>query len=87
MSLGHDHPDMAPNLSNLAMLRYLQGRYAEAEPLYKQSNAIAEKVLGPDHPDVATGLENLARLYQAMNRNAEAKVLEQRIAHIRAVGH
>ena len=34
-----------------------QGRYADAEPLYKRSLAIREKALGPDHPDVATFAE------------------------------
>ena len=37
-----------------AELYRAQGRYAEAEPLYKRSLAIREKALGPDHPDVAT---------------------------------
>jgi Tetratricopeptide repeat len=32
-----------------------QGRYAEAEPLFKRSLAMLEKARGPDHPDVATG--------------------------------
>ncbi|CAB1098972.1 unnamed protein product [Ectocarpus sp. CCAP 1310/34] len=34
-----------------------QGKYAEPEPLYEQSQAITEKVLGPEHPDVATVLK------------------------------
>jgi hypothetical protein len=38
---------------------------ADAEPLFKRSLAIAEKVLGPDHPGFATVLHNLALLYQA----------------------
>ena len=42
-----------------------QGRYADAEPLYKRSLAIREKALGPDHPDVATSLNNLAELYRS----------------------
>ena len=44
-------------LNNLAALYDNQGRYAEAEPLYKRALAIQEKALGPDHPDVATGAE------------------------------
>ncbi len=51
-------------LNNLAGLYDDQGRYAEAEPLYKRSLAIREKALGPDHPDVATALNNLAELYK-----------------------
>lgn len=40
----------------------VQGNYAEAEPLYRQSLAITEKTLGPEHPGVATPLNNLAGL-------------------------
>ena len=47
----------------MAGLNVDQGRYAEAELLYKRSLAILEKVLGLAHPDVATTLNNLARLY------------------------
>ena len=59
-ALGPDHPDVAESLNNLAVLYDDQGRYADAEPLYKRSLAIREKALGPDHPDVAQSLNNLA---------------------------
>lgn len=39
-----------------------QGKYAEAEPLYRRSQAIRERVLGPDHVVVATVLNNRAGL-------------------------
>ena len=55
-----------------------QGRYAEAEPLYKRALAIREKALGPDHPDVGTSLNNLAGLYRAQGRYAEAEPLYKR---------
>ena len=42
---------MSAPLNNLAGLYLSQGRYAEAEPLYKRALAITEKALGPDHPD------------------------------------
>ena len=60
-SLGPNHPDVARSLNNLAQLYRDQGRYADAEPLYKRALAIYEKSLGPDHRDVATALSNLAR--------------------------
>ncbi len=47
-------PMSAQSLNNLAVLYQAQGRYAEAEPLYKRALAIREKALGPDHPDVGT---------------------------------
>ena len=64
---GQDIPP-APNLGN----------YAAAEPLYRRSLAIREKVLGPEHPDVAASLSGLALLYQAQGNYAEAEPLYRR---------
>lgn len=43
-----------------ALFFSLQGKYEEAEPLYKRSVAIDEALYGPDHPDVAVDLNNWA---------------------------
>ena len=45
--------DVAKSLNNLVGLYKTQGQYAQAEPLYKRSLAIAEQSLGPDHPAFA----------------------------------
>jgi tetratricopeptide (TPR) repeat protein len=58
-ALGPDHPDVAIDLNNLALLYDNQGRYADAEPLYKRALAISEKALGPEHPTTKTIRENL----------------------------
>ena len=76
---------MAASLNNLAALYKSQGKYEQAEPLYKRSLAIVEKALGPDHPNVATSLENLATLYRATKRDEEAEKLEQRATAIRTI--
>ena len=69
---------------NAAGLAYNKaGRYSEAEPLYKRSLQIMERVLGPDHPNVATVLENYADLLQKMDREKEAAELEARAKSIR----
>jgi tetratricopeptide (TPR) repeat protein len=75
---------IALSLNNLALLYDNQGKYAEAEPLFKRSLAIKEKALGSDHPSVATSLNNLAGLYRATDREAEAEKLEKRAAEIKA---
>ena len=59
------------------------GRYAEAEPLFKRSFSILEKVLGPDHADVGASLDNLASLYHAQGRYAEAEPVFRRSLAIR----
>ena len=66
-----------------------QGKYREAEGLYKRALAISEKALGANHPDVAWTLNNLAILYEARgesgsalaySRKATAAVLAHRTA-------
>ncbi len=75
---GPQDPRVAVSLTNLAALYYNQGKYTEAEPLYKRALAIVEKTLGPEHPRVATGLNNLAALYDAQGKYAEAEPLYKR---------
>ena len=82
-ALGPDHPDVAQNLNNLAMLYDSQGLYEEAEPLYQRALAIREKALGPEHPNVATSLEDYADLLRETNRESEAAKLDARAKAIR----
>lgn len=59
-------------LSNLAMLRRVQGGFDAAESRYKQALAVEEKTFGPDHPEVAATLMSLAALYRAQGRSRVA---------------
>ncbi len=77
-ALGLDHPDVALNLNNLAVLYDSLGDYAKAEPLYKRSLVIYEKALGPEHPYMAAMLENMAELYKKIGKKEEAEPLEAR---------
>jgi len=52
-TFGPDHPRVATSLNNLGEVYGAQGRYAEAEPLYKRALAILEEALGSEHPEVA----------------------------------
>jgi len=52
----------AKALNNLATLYFVQGRDADAEPLFKCALAILEKALGPNQADVATTRSYLAEL-------------------------
>jgi tetratricopeptide (TPR) repeat protein len=72
-------------------LLYTQGKYDEAEPLYRQSLAIDRKVsvlmsvclfhrtscqvYGDEHPNVATDLYNLEELLRAQGKHDEAEPL------------
>lgn len=59
----------------------IQGKYAEAEPLYERSQAIREKILGPDHPDVAQSLNNRAELLVAQVRTVMVHSTTNRTVH------
>lgn len=76
--LGERHPDLVGMLNALALLYKVQGRYAQAEPLYQRAVAIQEAALGPGHPDLAVALKNLAELYEYQTRHAEAHRLQER---------
>ncbi len=83
-AFGPDDVRLATSLNNLSLIYDAQGRYGEAEPLYKRSLAIDEKALGPEHPDVATSLENYADLLRKTGRVSEATKMETRAKAIRA---
>ncbi|MBW8041599.1 MAG: tetratricopeptide repeat protein [Planctomycetes bacterium] len=74
-SLGKDHPDVAVDLNNLALLYQATNRLKEAEPLMQRALKIDEASLGSEHPKVAIRLNNLAQLYRATNRLKEAEPL------------
>ena len=50
---------------NITFFLANQGKYDDAEPLYKRALTIFEETLGPRHPDVALSLNNLASLLQS----------------------
>jgi len=81
--LGSQDPRLATSLNGLAGVYRAQGRYAEAEPLYRRALAIREKALGAEHPDVAQSLNNLALLYAAQGRFGEAEPLHKPALAIR----
>jgi tetratricopeptide (TPR) repeat protein len=66
-----------PSLGNLALLYRAQGRYGEAEPLYRELLEASRELLGPSHPITLIGLNNLANLYSAWGRYSEAEPLFQ----------
>ncbi len=67
-----------------ASLYQAQGKYGEADPLYKRALGIREKALGLEHPDVATSLENYASLLRMTKREYQVAKLEARAKAIRA---
>jgi hypothetical protein len=65
--------------NNLAVLYKSQGRYAQAELLYRRALAIFAAELRPEHPTLLACQENLALLLHAMGHQSETAPLE---AHV-----
>ena len=69
---GDEHPNVASDLNNLAVLLEKGfGNYEESYKLKKESLAIRKKVFGDEHPSVAESLNNLAQLLQDQVRQNE----------------
>ncbi len=76
--LGKEHPHTLLSVNNLAGLYQAQGRYAQAEPLYRRALEASERVLGKEHPQTLNSVHVLAGLYQAQGRHGEAEPLYKR---------
>ena len=71
--LGDDHPDTLQSKNNLAHLYHSQGRYGEAEPLYRETSQLRRQVLGDKHPNTLGSMNNLAGLYRSQGRFGKAE--------------
>jgi len=80
LDIGHswDHPDVTESLAVLAECYEKQGKYNQAEVLYKRAIAIWEKKYWPDHPIVALSLAPLAEFYKRQGKYDQAQVLYER---------
>ncbi len=67
-NIGPGDPHLPYTLNYLALLYQTQGRFAEAEPLYRRAIATWGNLLTEDHPNVAMSLNNLAALYRTQQR-------------------
>jgi hypothetical protein len=59
-SYGPEHPEVATDLNNLALLLHNTNRLAEAEPLMRRAHSIFLASYGPDHPRTISAARSLA---------------------------
>ena len=76
----------AATLNNLADLFVIEGRFGEAELLFRGATDVIELALGLDHPDVATQLHAVATFYADQGIDVEAEPLYERAVAIREAG-
>ena len=81
--MGTQHPDLATAFGNLALVYSAQGKFVQAEPLYRRALAIRENILGTDHHLVADSLDALAEALSSNNQEIEALALRKRAEEIR----
>jgi hypothetical protein len=67
-TLGNDNPLTLATMNALALLYNYEGRYAEAESLYKQALEASERTLGKEHALTASISRNLTTLQTAQDR-------------------
>jgi len=75
---GNKHPDDVTTLNNMALLYMQQGKYEEAEPLYKRALDILQRTFPNGHPNIDTCENNYAIMKQKM-QNRSGSELEYEI--------
>jgi tetratricopeptide (TPR) repeat protein len=80
---GTSHPNHGLALNELANVYYSQGKYGEAEPLYKRALTIYENAGGVNQLNVATTLNNLGLVAQSERKYDEAEGFYKRSLAIR----
>ncbi len=80
--LGEQTSAFASNLNNLATLFRQIGRYAAAEPLYRQALEIQRALPAHDQAAYAETMDSLAELYRETARYGEAETLYQQALEI-----
>jgi tetratricopeptide (TPR) repeat protein len=73
------HPALAQKMIDLANLYRADGRYGEAEALYKRALAIQQRGLPANDPKILRTANELAMIYRAQGRTEEADELLKRV--------
>lgn len=81
--LGWRHAETAESANDLGELRYLQGRYDDAERLWREALAARASAVGPESPDAAETLNNLGVLARRRGDSDEAQRLLYEALRIR----
>jgi eukaryotic-like serine/threonine-protein kinase len=83
---GDAHPDLAAALRDLGRALAGGGRFAEAEPVFREVLAIAERLYPADHSEVAVSLNNYALVEHDLGRYEAAEPLYRRAVELERRG-
>ena len=62
-------------MSNLAGVLHSQGKFTEAEPIFREVLTLRIKELGQEHPDTITSINNLASVLDKQGKDSKAEKL------------
>jgi non-specific serine/threonine protein kinase/serine/threonine-protein kinase len=82
-TLGPDHPDTLTTAQHLVSQLYIQGRYAEGEPLARQVVADLTRVKGPDDPELFATMHDHALFLFEVGRRDESVALMKEVVERR----
>ncbi|KAH8884106.1 hypothetical protein GQ53DRAFT_609582, partial [Thozetella sp. PMI_491] len=71
--LGRKNPDTPTGINNLLGVLKSQGKYDDAEAMYREALALREKVLGRENPSMLTSMNNLALVLKSQGKYDEAE--------------
>lgn len=83
---GAAHPDLAAALRDLGRALAGGGRFAEAEPVFREALAMAERVYPADHSEVAVAVNNYALIEHDLGRYEAAEPLYRRAVELERQG-
>jgi serine/threonine-protein kinase len=83
---GDAHPDLAAALRDLGRALAGGGRFAEAEPVFREVLAIAERLYPADHSEVAVSLNNYALVEHDLGRYEAAEPFYRRAVELERRG-
>ncbi len=72
---GEEGRDTLEALNEIALLRWIQGNYPEAERLQRQIIAIKERTLGPEHPELFDTRSRLGAILRDAGKDVEGIAL------------
>ena len=75
------HPDTLDSINNLAVLLKDQGKYADAEPLYREALDGRRRELGDAHPYYGDSCYNFAIVFAEQKKFSEAASYFDQAAH------
>jgi len=62
--LGSEHPHTLGSMETLGLVLQFQGKYEEAEALFRDVFDVKRKKLGAEHPDTVATLKRLDKVLQ-----------------------